>query len=793
MMHCPHCNQEHPTDSQFCPLTGKKIIRQEGCPQCGQPVEPGWQHCPACGRKLTQAAGDIGPQEPKTRVAPRAPGQTPRSAKANRGSPILGWLIIFTGAGCSLLILAAVVGIAFWLRASPVGGVSPRKRAGAIPAVWSSNGPEGGNIRTLAIDPSNPDTLYAGTWGQGVFKSTDGGASWSAASNGLTDDSTLTIHTLTIDPVTPTTLYAGTSGSIFKSTDGGGNWSELTTGLPEMYTASSLAIDPAKPTILYLGASSNGIFKSTDGGENWSALNAGLTGTYVACLAIDPASPTTLYLGTYEGLLKSTDGGENWRVITSPSFGSVLALVIDPQTLTTLYVGTGNGVFKSTDSGESWSAAQTGLPDSDIHILAIDPVTPTTLYSVVTKSSSDLYSVKEKPLGIFKSTDGGLNWSAVNGGLTTNKITSVVINPATPTNLYVGTESGVFKSTDGAGNWSAANSGLTAIVVTSLVIDPAALATLYAGAGVSGVFKSTDGGESCSAANSGLEAGYVSVLVMDPATPTTLYALGASGFPHNFLPEESCGVFKSIDGGESWSAASTGLTSTGLSNSISLTRRYLSALVIDPLTPTTLFVGAGRDGVFKSTNGGESWNAASNGLPEVDIRILAIDPLTPTTLYAGGFQGGVFKSTDGGENWNADNNGLPDGIIVSSLTIDPLTPTTLYAGIFPGDVFKSTDGGLNWSELNTGLPYSLQNILAIIPARQTTLYVVRTNNFEFNYYGEDSLGVFISTDSGASWSEISTNLTHLFVFTLAVDPAAPDILYLGTSRGVFKGTISGGN
>ena len=140
-------------------------------------------------------------------------------------------------------------------------------QAGLVSAgtnVWTSNGPEGGTIIALAIDP-----------------------------------------------VTPATLYAGTSGGVFKSTNGGGNWSAVNTGLTDTYVCA-LAIDPATPATLYAGTLGGGVFKSTNGGGDWSAVNTGLTNTCVYALAIDPVTPAILYAGTEGGVFKSTNGGGNW-------------------------------------------------------------------------------------------------------------------------------------------------------------------------------------------------------------------------------------------------------------------------------------------------------------------------------------------------------------------------------------------------------------------------------------------------------------------------------------------------
>jgi photosystem II stability/assembly factor-like uncharacterized protein len=183
--------------------------------------------------------------------------------------------------------------------------------------------------------------------------------------------------------------------------------------------------------------------------------------------------------------------------------------------------------------------------------------------------------------------------------------------------------------------------------------------------------------------------------------------------------------------------------------------------------------------VFKSTNGGGSWNAAANtGLTvRRGFTVLAIEATTPTTLYAGQTGDGVFESTDGGNTWSAANTGLPDHTSVSALAIDPLTPSTLYAGgtiPFAADVFKSTDAGATWSAtglLNGGVYAGRVHALAIDPITCRTLYV-----------GTDS-GVFKSTHAGATWNALNAGLTNTHVVALAIDPTTPDTLYAGTGGG----------
>jgi len=170
---------------------------------------------------------------------------------------------------------------------------------------WTSNGPEGGYIQALAIDPTTPATVYAGTPGGGVFKSTDGGASWAAVNSGLTNTN---VFALAIAPTTPTTVYAGTiRGGVFKSTDGGASWvdTQLTNTVVQ-----ALTIDPASPTTIYVGTYGRGVFKSTDGGP-WKAVSTSVMDARVVGLATAPTTPTTVYAATAGGgaLFKSPDGG----------------------------------------------------------------------------------------------------------------------------------------------------------------------------------------------------------------------------------------------------------------------------------------------------------------------------------------------------------------------------------------------------------------------------------------------------------------------------------------------------
>ncbi len=610
-------------------------------------------------------------------------------------------------------------------------------QAGIVSAgtnVWTSSGPEGGNIIALAINPATPSTLYAGTYGAGLFISTDGSSSWSPVSC-MTFGA---VETLAINPVTPTTIYAGVSADVFKSTDSGTTWKVIDSGLPSA-NIRSLAINPVTPSTVYAGTS-GGVFKSTNSGKGWSAFNTGLTNTNVMTVAIDPVTPSTLYAGTWNaGVFKSIDSGNNWSPFNSGLTNLYTnALAINPSTPSTLYVGGSGGVFQYTASGGSWSAVNTGLSSSGVWSLAIDPGTPSTLYAGTGS-------------GVYKSINDGGNWNAVINGLTNMDDRALVINPRKPSTLYVGTNGGgVLKSTTSGASWSTVNTGIIGTYSFALAVDPSTPANVYAGTQYTGAFKSTNGGGSWSALNNGLAETNIDSFAIDPSTPATVYT-GAGGT-----------IFKSFDSGGSWTRSGTGFTGGSV-----------GGIVIDPTTTSTLYAGT-SSGVFQSINSGGNWSAVNTGLTTTAVQAIAIDPSIPTTLYVGTGGGGVFKTTTSGGSWSAVNTNLTNNYI-SDLAIDPNTPSTLYAASGTG-VFKSSNGGGNWSAINTGLTNFDVCALVIDPLTPTVLYA-----------GTSGGGVFQSTDGGATWNPINTGLMNTYVYALAINPVTPSILYAGTyGSGVFS-------
>jgi hypothetical protein len=298
---------------------------------------------------------------------------------------------------------------------------------------WTTSGPFGVTATSLAIDPRNPDTVYAGD-GQVVFKSRDGGLSWTTSLGA--DPGYGGPSGLAIDPLSSSNVYAATTNGVFKSIDAGGSWAAVGPSPPDA-RAYSLAIDPVTPSTVYAGTA-GGLFKSTNGGSSWSGR---LLAASIYNLAFSPQTPSTIfgadvdysysyYYYPYPSFVhKSTDAGATWSSISTSISITPGSLAVDPMNPSTLYAGNNwGGVYKSLDSASSWH--QVGNLSEPVYAVVIDPRNPSTLYAGAVG-------------GVFRSTDGGVNWSEFSTGLGSRLVASLAID-RTGTRLHAGTYYGVF-------------------------------------------------------------------------------------------------------------------------------------------------------------------------------------------------------------------------------------------------------------------------------------------------------------------------------------------------------------
>jgi photosystem II stability/assembly factor-like uncharacterized protein len=279
-----------------------------------------------------------------------------------------------------------------------------------------SHGISATDVRSFAVDPASPGTLYAGAFG-GVYKSTNFGSSWVEQTAGLAG---VTVQALAIDSSSPSTLYAGSDAGVFRSLDGGVTWTPLNSGLTSLFV-SDLVIDPQSPSVLYAMLPEAGVFRISDNrGASWVAVNTGITNTQGYSLAIDPVS-STVYAGTYGGVFRSSNGGSSWTAVNSGlTTPNVYSVKLAPSLPSTLYASTDRGIFKTTDSGASWNEL-----GQYAGVLAVDPKDPSTVYAASAE-------------GLLRSTDGGATWFRP-PGLTSTGVSCIAIDPDSPSTVYAGT------------------------------------------------------------------------------------------------------------------------------------------------------------------------------------------------------------------------------------------------------------------------------------------------------------------------------------------------------------------
>ncbi len=614
----------------------------------------------------------------------------------------------------------------------------------AAAGVWVPAGPEGGAVSALALDPSDPQILYAAAGTGGVFKSLSSGAAWSPASEGLRDALVLS---LAADPSHPGTVYAGTlEGTVFRSDDGGDHWSGPSIGISDDTAVNVLAV---APDAVYATVSveanglANQLYKSTDRGESWSPIDL----IHVAALAVDPADPHRLYAALPEhGVYRSTDGGATWAALTQglPTHGAATALVAVPGAGNAVYAAfEGSGIFRSTDGGDHWQrVSRGGLGGAKVIDLVAGP--PSTLYAVTETGAPSGH-------GLLRSTDGGAHWRPAGQGLPADFL-ALAADPH-GTAVYAGSvTAGVLRSEDAGATWAVSNHGLRALPASSVLADPKrpgiAYLTLFS---ETGLWKTGDGGASWR--ETGGLTGFPLLLAIDPQHPATLY-----------LSDQS--LQRSRNGGRAWETLGP----------------PAKLLAVDPGQPAVLYrYLAFPQKVERSTDGGKTW--ALDFTPP--CALLSLTVLPSSDVFAGMLCNGaappLYRRSQNG--WRPVIAGLPAQLDRAWVAADPRQPSTVYVSVlfvegpngsgFTAQTFRSTDGGASW-ELLPDLPNGAATSFAFPADRSQVVYAALESPV---------LDVFESDDGGRSWGLAGPGLTGSPFVSLA---AAPATLYAATPGGLYK-------
>lgn len=510
---------------------------------------------------------------------------------------------------------------------------------------WCETGLTGRSVLSIAVDPSNSAIVFAGTGEAGIFKSVDGGTSWSPSGAGLVGTS---VEALAIDGGDPDVLYAASGGDVFRSTDAGSTWFAASGGITS--DVNVIRVDPTDGSIAYAGTFDGGVFKTTDRGQTWTAVNSGLTDLYIDGLVIDHQNPSRLFTATgygiESGLFATIDGGLQWTRIETGFDAAGEAVAIDPADSTTIYAGMTTHAFRgafilSRDGGKTWSESSAGLSGGLIAAVAAHPSLPLTAYAASFQRA-------------YRTADGGRTWTAQG---TLPSVSVLLPDPSNGETLYAGTGAGVWKSLDAAATFGPMNTGLSDLQIWALATDRKAKA-IYAATNA-GVFKTSNGGESWSPTATVGEFG-VRTLAVDPKNARIVYAAPFNG-----------DLSRSSNGGDSW----TSLANLGV----------VVAIVVDPTDSSTVYAVSNGRGVFRSEDAGATWANVSQGVPFVEFLFrLAIDPIRPSTLYVS-LYGQVFRTDDRGDHWMDFTNGMSfgGGLQLFSLAVNA-TGRMVYVGNYGG-------------------------------------------------------------------------------------------------------------
>jgi photosystem II stability/assembly factor-like uncharacterized protein len=333
-----------------------------------------------------------------------------------------------------------------------------------------------------------------------VLKSTDGGTSWSAASSGI--PSPPGIGSLLLANTAPDVLLFGTTGpfSLLRSADGATAWTPSATGIYG-FTGQQVRLDPSSASVLYFAAANNGgLWKSTDLGTTWTNVLS----DSIFAVAVDPINSLHLLTSNFEHfLLQSTDGGATWQQASTP-FGIIQSIEFSTSQIGLVLACSPNGgIARSTDNGSTWSASNTGLQTTACRKIAFD-------------SASGV--VAATPSGVYKSTDGGINWILKKTASDTFGFFTAAVDPSNPLILFAADANSYFKSSDGGNTWSTLNPGFIPTASPAIAIDRLSHNAVYLSSFAGNAAVSTDGGVTWATVSNGIAFAQIQDLLVIPGT-----------------------------------------------------------------------------------------------------------------------------------------------------------------------------------------------------------------------------------------------------------------------------------
>jgi photosystem II stability/assembly factor-like uncharacterized protein len=625
----------------------------------------------------------------------------------------------------------------------------------AMASDWRLIGPDGGNVRCLAYDPSDPNHIFLGTSAGQLFVSRDAGNSWAPFAHlGSGDD--LVIDHIVFDPTNPLIIYAAGWG-LYHDDEGD-------------------------------------VFRSDDGGATWTAL-AGVHGKSIRALAMAPSDHNTLVIGALDGVFRSQNGGATWEKMTPEnpdvlenhaSMRNFVSVAVDPQNPDVVYAGTRHLPWKTSDGGKSWHNLKDGiLDDSDVFSIIVDPKTPSRVYASACS-------------GIYKSDNGAELFHRVQG-LPHSAIRTRVLkqDPQRSSIVYAGTTGGMWKTVDGGTKWTLVTSA--DVVVNDVLIDPRNPQRVLIATDRGGVLASNDGFAKYQSSNRGFSHRMVGSVIADRTNSNRLYV----GIVND---KTDGGLFITDDAGKSWQQVSKGLgdrdvlslqqaengaifagTNHGIFSLATLSGSWLPATMIrgpvpewqpkpevvpEPVPQKTLKSKTAKGTAKKAAVTAKKKEPAEVPIPiAIAPRVRSIQ-ITEKAWYAA-TNDGLFISVDGGKKWYGTSvDGESDFLAANDYPDGTLTLASIKRA------FISRDAGRTWSEI--AAPTYVTGLYSFTMAPDSSLWLGARE------------GAIHSNDGGKTWAHIMSGLPPSYVLGVIYDAKAQRLLATAmNSRGVFE-SVDGG-